>query len=225
MKKNLLLITLPVFASLASTASAVVLAQYGFENSYAASTVDTGLDASSVSAGSGVSPNPPVFSGTSAVGNRSLAVQGLTETSSADAISTNDYIEFTLTPDGGYTMDLEDITVYLQRSNDPGSATTVFARSSLDSFGSTIDTLSSIPVSPSGFANYSIDLTGSAYQDLTESVTFRLYAFGGNNSSSSLRFDDLTVNGTAAIPEPATSAILLMGVAAGFALVRRRRQS
>lgn len=224
-RTNLLLIPATLIAA-ANTVSAVVLAEYEFNDSYAATTTETGVIASVVTAGSGASA---VFSGTSASGisgDKSLAVQNLTTGSESAAVSGNEYIEFTLSADTGYTLNLSNLTVDLQRSNSPGAASDWFVRSSLDSYASTIGTNSSaIPVFSDPFANFEIDLSGAAFQGLTSDVTFRLYGYGGANTNSSLRHDNLVINGSAVIPEPASAATLLVGAAAFVAIFARGKRA
>tara|TARA_R100000027_G_scaffold8406_1_gene6231 strand:- start:11850 stop:12515 length:666 start_codon:yes stop_codon:yes gene_type:complete len=221
MKKLLLLSA--SFCVIAGSASAVILAEYTFDaDSYGPSTTATGIEGSNVTGGSGLSTSP-VLSGT---GNpaKSIAPQGLSSTSEADAVAANDYIELKITADSGYTLSFTSLDIDLQRSNDQ-SATNWFIRSSLDSYASTIDSITSIATSPSAFASYTIDLSDAAYQNLSGEVTFRLYGYGAVGENPSLRQDNITFNGSAAIPEPSSTATLFLGAAAVTALLRRKARS
>jgi len=207
------------------SANAITLADYGFDGVYTSSDSDTNTIASATTFGAGISPKPSVFSGTRVNGTDSVAVQHLTEGTAAEAITANDYMEFTISLNAGVEVDYSSLSVYLQRSNSPGSATNVFLRTSLDGYATTVGSeltpTTSFPGSP-----YSIDLSGSEFQNIASNITFRLYAYGGNNTSSSLRFDDLQVTGNVSvIPEPATAGLLMTGGALALACLRRKRKA
>lgn len=73
--------------------------------------------------------------------------------------------------------------------------------------------------------NTTIDLSGANYQGIT-SANFRIYGFTINNPtpaiSNILRFDNIIVNGSVAIPEPGSLSLLLLGTATCL-LIRRKR--
>lgn len=64
-----------------------------------------------------------------------------------------------------------------------------------------------------------IDLSGSQYQGL-DNITFRIYYDDKSWADGSV-FDNLTINGTAAVPEPA--GLALLGLGGLLTLARRRR--
>jgi len=74
-----------------------------------------------------------------------------------------------------------------------------------------------------GRQQITFDLSGvSALQNVTGPVTFRFYMnTNGTSAAQSFFIDDLTVNGTQAVPEPATMLLLTIGGVA--VLVMRRR--
>ncbi|WP_269526323.1 PEP-CTERM sorting domain-containing protein [Coraliomargarita parva] len=215
-----------ILCALALTASAVAthadtIAFYGFENVFTSSDSEANTIASAVTWGGGLNPATPVFSGTSFGGSRSLAPQDLTESSAADAVTAGDYLEFTIELGTDVELSLTELTVALQRSNDPGSASDWFVRTSLDGFIADVGSVNPTTT----FAEYSIDLSDAAFQNISSDLTFRLYAYGGASSSSSLRHDNLTLLGTvSAIPEPAMTGLLMMGASALCVLAIRRRR-
>jgi len=217
----------PLLYSLAAAfpmvaAQADTIAFYEFENVYTSSDTEVNSIASAVTGGAGLNPSTPVFSSTSFAGSKSLAAQNLTEDTEAFAVSVGDYIEFTISANSGFEIDYTDLTVALQRSNSPGSATDVFLRTSLDGYTSTVGTASPT----TSFAEYTISLSSIEFQNVSSDITFRLYAFGGDTATSSLRHDNLTVLGTVtAIPEPATTGLLMTAGVVAFAGFRRKRKA
>jgi len=207
------------FTSLSSS-QAAILALYTFDsiafNASPSSDTDPNSVASDIAAGTGVAM---VSSGT---GNPfpSGAMQQATATSEATAVSGNDYYQFTLTANVGFLADLTSLTLDLQR-NASNSPTTMFIRSSVDSFGSTLLLDNTLPTAPTAFETVTLNLSAPSFQGLS-AITFRLYAFGASSATSSLRFDNVTLNGTvSAIPEPSCAFILTLS--AGLMLVMRKR--
>ncbi len=92
---------------------------------------------------------------------------------------------------------------------------------SIVNFDSVVDSTRDTDAGTTEFTPYSISLTGSDFQNLTQAVTFRLYATS-NSSSATVQFDDFTLNGSV-IPEPSTLGLALLG-AFGLLTVRSRRQ-
>lgn len=201
--------------------NAATVAYYNFDSTFASSDSEPNSIASDVTSGGGFSPSTPVFSNT-AVSGQSLAPQGIIGQNETEAINGDYYLEFTVTPDSGFELDLSNLSVYLQRSSD-GSASDWFVRSSLDGYSSNIDS-----VQPTqDFELYDIDLSAAAYQNITSGVTFRLYAYGGNpsGSSASLRHDNLSLSGeVTSIPEPAAIGFFIGGMALALAGLKRRRK-
>jgi hypothetical protein len=159
-----------------------------------------------------------------------LTVSGIGRSSALDAISSSNqysganwdpsgdslaYFTFTLTPASGYQLNLTSFVFSSTRSFD--GPTSLYLRSSLDSFTDNIATVSS---------GTTINLTtGATYQNLTESIEFRLYGDSGTSSGGILRISDFTFNGSvvAAIPEPSScAAIFGAATLAGATWYRRR---
>lgn len=129
---------------------------------------------------------------------------GFTEMGNEDdldlAITNNDYMTFTVSPNGGYGLDLDSLTFRTRANQANNSADRWALFSSVDGFasGDQIATgqTTDLATWTGASNNILIDLTGASYQGL-ESVTFRLYIYGGNtNSSSATLFDKVVLNGT-----------------------------
>lgn len=144
----------------------------------------------------------------------------------------NDYMTFTVTPDGGNEMDLSSFTFRTRANNANHSAERWALFSSVDGFSVTNNTnntaiaigaTTDIATWTGVTNNVVIDLSAAKFQNLTTATEFRLYIYGGNNNSSSATmFDKVILNGTVTpIPEP-LSAVLL-GVGLGTLALRRRR--
>jgi len=153
--------------------------------------------------------NAPGGGGAAAIGNSGV-------TTEAGAISGNDYVEFTLTAGLGYEMDLSSLTFNFARNNS-SAPNQIFVRSSIDSFGSNLYT-SSFPSTIPNYNSANISLSAGSFQNLTGSVTFRIYAYHGSGSTSlgsPLYLDNLTLNGITApvvIPEPGSLALGGLGL-------------
>lgn len=75
-----------------------------------------------------------------------------------------------------------------------------------------------VGISADEFTDYTLDLSGADFQNLTSDVTFRLYGMTGETGQT-VQFDNFVLNGNV-IPEPGTSALALLGF---FGLAFRRR--
>ncbi len=215
---------------------------------------DASVTASVLSDGAGTS-----FQGTSrGEGGSGLGIKeqftnaGIASGNLSDALTNNDYLSFTLTPDAGKALSFtagDTITFDFQISytsnpgGDPTDTTfTAALFTSVDGFASTasqVGASQSIAVvdlaedSSSGYEAKSISLSSLGNAGVDSSVEFRLYFVSENPSSgepnqifSSRRFldiDNIEVNGAVVIPEPASFAMLLGGLSI-LAVVRRRRR-
>ena len=85
----------------------------------------------------------------------------------------DDYFEFVLTPNPGYSIDFINF-IYTGKTINyyDTPPTNISIRSSLDGFTNDIGI-------PTLTGNNTIDLTGTTYQDITSAITFRVYAWGG----------------------------------------------
>jgi hypothetical protein len=147
-------------------------------------------------------------------------------TTPALAVSNNKYFQFSVTPDNNFDIDLTSLNFQTSRGGTSTPRGWVL-RSSIDNYAANIDTQVVPTVQPT-LTSYSVDLSGTSFQNLTSSVNFRIYVYGPV-SGSFLFFDNLTLNGavspvvTASTPEP-SSIVALLSLAAigGGAFVKRR---
>ncbi|EIP98497.1 hypothetical protein OpiT1DRAFT_02954 [Opitutaceae bacterium TAV1] len=169
----------------------------------------------------------------------------IVSTDAATAIATSSYVEFTVAPENGGTVSFAGFSAWLglydgnSGANRPFTAT-IFLCSSVDGFG-TSNILGSKAVSTSTGSsknNGTLDVDfsgfGDKFQEIGESVTFRLYIFASQNgetypsSAHHVYLDQFVLTGstaTTAVPEPASAAFILAltMLATGLWQVRRHR--
>lgn len=120
---------------------------------------------------------------------------------STSSLDTNDYFQFTLTPNTNYEIDFTSFDYVGQRSN---TGPNQFAfRSSKDGFTSNIG-------SPSATGT-TINLSAAAYQDITEPITFRLYGWGSSGGTYSINDFDFKGKVVAACTPPTITAFPTTG--------------
>ncbi len=107
-------------------------------------------------------------------------------TTSTTTLDPNDYFEFTLTPATGYDIDFSSFD-YTAQSSSSGPVSFSF-RSSVDAFGSDIG-------SPTATGT-TISLTGSAFQNITSPITFRIYGYGATLATGTFSINDFTFSGS-----------------------------
>jgi len=143
----------------------------------AGQTVNANLTVSGIGRGSGINAN--------AGANRYNANSWNTASIDPDA-----YFEFTLTPNAGYEINFLSFGFTGERS---GTGPTNFAfRSSLDGYTANI-------ASPAA-TGATIILNGAAYQNITTSITFRLYGWGASGATGTYSVNDFTFSGMAPLP-------------------------
>ncbi len=137
--------------------------------------------------------------------------QGYTTSSS---MSTNDYIEFTLTPNAGYEI---NFTNFIYTGAASGTGPTLFAfRSNVDNYGSNIGTANA--------TGTTISLTAAAYQNRTTATTFRLYGWDAGAGTGTFSINDFTFNGTVClrpsiVSQPTASQTLCVGNALNLSVI------
>jgi hypothetical protein len=111
------------------------------------------------------------------------------------AIDLTAYFEFTLTPTGVCDIDFVSF-VYTGQSSGTGATSAAF-RSSLDGFATNIGAAT--------ITGTTINLSGAAYQNITNPITFRLYGWGASAGGGTFSVNDFTFNGTTACGPPSTT--------------------
>jgi len=124
-------------------------------------------------------------------------------TSIANAVSGNDYMEFTITPNAGYQFSVSSIIVIWQRS--ATGNTEIALRNSLDSYAANLDAAKSITDNTS---SQTITFT-FAQANSSSAVTYRIYGYaeattgtGGPEGTG----NDIIVNGVVSTTSPAPEA-------------------
>ncbi|WP_394759583.1 choice-of-anchor D domain-containing protein [Flavobacterium sp.] len=121
-------------------------------------------------------------------------------TSIANAISGNDYMEFTITPNAGFQFDVSSIVIQWQRS---GTGNTQIAlRSSIDGYTTNLDV---VKVVTDNTTTQTFTYT-FAQANSTTAVTYRLYSYaeavGGTGGPGDGTGNDIIVNGTVTSTSP-----------------------
>lgn len=110
----------------------------------------------------------------------------------AASIDANDFFEFTLTPNLGYYIDFNELLYTSQAS---GNGPTLFAiRSSIDEYASNITTPSSV--------GGTVSLTGGSFDDITSSITFRIYGYSAALGSGTFSINDFDFRGNVLCLQP-----------------------
>ena len=168
--------------------------------SFAPTTVAVGITASPLNAtGSAADLQPGV-----ALPDSVFLQQNVVSTTPAQAVSNNQFFQFSLTPESGFSMDVLSISFDAGR----GGASTPrgwVLRSSLDGFLSDLAT-SDVNTQQPTLTAFDIDLPDLPFQDLTSELTFRLYGYAPE-AGVGMFYDNLRIFGfaepvAASAPEP-----------------------
>jgi hypothetical protein len=178
-------------------------------------TPEVGLDFSSFSA-AGVSTNPTDTSRFS-FSNWDLGAtdQDTTYANLTGSINTSKYYEFTVSPQLGYLMTIQDLTFKIQRS---GTGVRTFAvRSDADNFSSNlggviINPSPNISIKPGNIFFINNDTTsvidgcrvsvaGSNFTDTKSTRTFRIYAWNAEDANGTFSLDSISITTTSSVIE------------------------
>lgn len=113
-------------------------------------------------------------------------------TPSATAVVAGEYFEFIVSPNEGYKINYSNFSFSCQRSS-TGPVNGV-VRSSLDGFTANIMSFNFAMAVSSQMA----DLSGTAFQEITIPITFRIYGFGSpsNGATGTASINDYSINGS-----------------------------
>ena len=219
---------------------------YGFDSATTASgTTDptavptaTGVTFSSFSA-VGYTGSPNAAGRFSFIGNPTGAANGVNDFSTfTGSLNTSIYYSVTLTPQAGFTLNVDTISFTIQRS---GTGIRNYAvRGSDDTFGSNLPASISpananLAVDGSNAFQYSLDANtsaqngslitlGTSYDALTSATTFRFYGWNAEASSGTFSIDNVNFSGSVtAVPEPATLTLATLGGVACLLMMHRKR--
>ncbi len=147
-------------------------------------------------------------------------------TSLPDAISDNEYFEFTIAPNAGYSFTPTSFVFNWERTGTGPNALTM--RSNADNYSSNLGTILDLPTSNA--SDQTLVISGIA--NVTSVTTFRLYGYGATTSPGNGGFDapsdavNITLNGSVtAVPEPASIALLALGTVGVVVQHRRRKKA
>ncbi len=115
----------------------------------------------------------------------------------AAAVAGNDYMTFTVTPDAQVSLDLDAFTFKASIS----ASTSVDEYAVTDESGTLIGSVVTISTTgqTTAYQSVSVDLSDSAFQGVSEAVTFRIYAWGRGTTSTSgtlAMIDKVTLHGS-----------------------------
>lgn len=225
-------------ATLPNTASAATL-YWNMQSAVVTSNNSLNLNVTNLSRGNN-NGTTTLFGTTSASSGYSFSLEGTntpasgTHNAAAAARSgalntaTSAFFEFTLNPAAGFTGNLSALG-FATRSTTSGPSSMTL-RSSLDNYTSSLASFTGTTNGTWTFQSATLGTPVTLPEN--QSVTFRLFGFGGAGNASAntanWRIDDLqaTVAATppATVPEPAAAMSSLVVSAAGVALVSRRRR-
>ena len=212
-----------------STAQAAVIASYDFTTGSTASSFADQEGAANVTAGDfEVFVNGALSANTSgAISQSNYAFINRTVTGTTIDPLPDDFLTFTVTPDDGFNIDLDNITFTFETDFGSSQSHTYHLRWSVDSFASD---LSAATIGGPAIANVDTPLSGFAAID--SATEFRIYFSDTSDVTARLQIDDVVLNGTigtigtiasSSAPEPASFMLAAFGIA-GLGICRRRRQ-
>ena len=114
-------------------------------------------------------------------------VSGVNSTSLANAITANDYFEFSITPNACKEIDFTSL-VYTSQISTGGI--NLALRSSVNAYATDIATSTST-------TGATFSLTDASLQNITSNITFRLYVWGATAGGTTFSINEFTFNGTA----------------------------
>ncbi|MGJ8676597.1 MAG: putative glycoside hydrolase [Akkermansiaceae bacterium] len=121
------------------------------------------------------------------------------ESSSAgfgDAVSNDDYVSFSVTPDEGSTYNIDSLSFKAIRQNGNVATTVALANSAGEMIGSAITLQPDTGNITSAYYGYTVSLEGTELENIEDSTELRLYFWGGAvGTNGSLGLDKITLHG------------------------------
>ncbi len=192
-----------VTQTLTVTAAPVTLIAFEFsgangdETSATSSSNASNMSSSTLTRGAGIS---------AAANTDGFRASGWSTTSIADAVSINDYMQITLTPNAGYEFSVSSIQFNIQRSATGLSA--IALRSSVDNYASNLDAEKSITDATNTTQSVTFSFTQA---NSSSAVTYRLYGYaeaaagtGGFEGTG----NDIVVTGVVSCITPSQPSII-----------------
>ena len=170
-----------------------------------------GLDTSTTSASSGYAGASGAFNGSASAKSGGLDT------------ATSTYWEFSLTAEPGSTFTLTDIG-FGSRSTSTGPVT-LSVRYGNDSYGT--DLASAAALADGNWAYFTPSLSDTTGVS-GETITYRIYGYGGTTTAANWRIDDLAITvevSAVPVPEPSTYAGFAGALLLGFGAWRRTRRA
>jgi hypothetical protein len=112
-------------------------------------------------------------------------VNGVNSSSLANAITANDFFQFSITPNSCYEIDFTSLVYTSQIST---GSINLALRSSIDAYAANIATSTST-------TGTTFNLTAASLQNITSNITFRLYVWGASAGSTTFSINSFTFNG------------------------------
>ena len=134
-------------------------------------------------------------------GNSSVFVRGdYLSNAAADALTGNDYLSFTLSPQPGGTLTLTNFVAFLKFSVAAGHTNFVFLRSSTDNFAADLGSIA-VPGTPSTEPTYSFWSIPLTVNGTTVATEFRIYLYSTRSDGTDItRVDDVAFQGFGIAP-------------------------
>jgi hypothetical protein len=188
-------------------------------NPFAAGTLNSLIASATLSLGSGV---------TASATSNTFGGSGFNQTSFAGAISTGDYLSFTVTPAASADLSLSSVSLLLGVATAVTNFNVALA-SSVTGF-TTSDAIWSFSFATASPALQTVALSGvAALQHLGSAVEFRVYGWRDTTGTTTFRIrdnsgSDLSLAGTvSAVPEPSAYAAVAGGLSLAVAVRRWRK--
>ena len=120
----------------------------------------------------------------------------------ADAVTGQDYMTFTLTPDAGVTLTLNTLAFKVSKSVNTSVDEYVVTDSSDNPIGNAV-IITAINGQTAAYDGVTVNLTGTAFESITSATEFRIYAWGrgtGSASGTLAMLDKVTLHGKSSAP-------------------------